>query len=67
MPDPCTLERARQAAKLRFRCNRDVSAVDAVVAVTTADRSHAAVVTSDVDELRALLVTAGVHQAVIGV
>ncbi|MGH8895804.1 MAG: hypothetical protein ACRDZ4_01980 [Egibacteraceae bacterium] len=66
-PDPCTLERARQAARLRFRCDRDVSAVDAVVAATTAGRDHAAVVTSDVDDLRALLVTADVLQTVIGV
>ncbi len=53
--DSCTLERSRQAAALRSRCSRTVSAVDAVVAATAADRTRATVVTSDRDDLRALL------------
>lgn len=53
--DSCTLERSRQAAALRFRCPRQVSAVDAVVAATAADRTRATVVTSDPDDLQALL------------
>lgn len=53
--DSCTLERSRQAAALRFRCSRPVSAVDAVVAATAADRTQATVVTSDPDDLKALL------------
>ncbi len=53
--DNCTLDRSRQAAALRFRCLRPVSAVDAVVAATTADRTRATVATSDPDDLRALL------------
>ncbi|MGH8910518.1 MAG: PIN domain-containing protein [Egibacteraceae bacterium] len=66
-PDPCTLERARQAAKLRFRCDREVSAVDAVVAATTAERGHAVVATSDPDDLQALLAPAGARHPVIRV
>lgn len=38
--DSCTLDRSRQAATLRFRCLRTVSAVDAVVAATAADRTE---------------------------
>lgn len=53
--DSCTLDRSRQAAALRFRCLRTVSAVDAVVAATAADRTRATVVTSDPDDLQALL------------
>lgn len=53
--DSCTLERSRQAAALRFRCLRTVSAVDAVVAATAADRTRAAVATNDPDDLKALL------------
>lgn len=53
--DSCTLDRSRQAAALRFRCLRTVSAVDAVVAATAALRTQAAVVTSDPDDLQALL------------
>jgi predicted nucleic acid-binding protein len=53
--DSCTLERSRQAAVLRFCCAHTVSAVDAVVAATAADRTRATVVTSDPDDLRALL------------
>ena len=55
VPDSCTLERSRQAAALRFRCPRKVSAVDAVVAATAADRIRATVATSDPDNLQALL------------
>ncbi|MGQ0773116.1 MAG: hypothetical protein ACT4NY_01635 [Pseudonocardiales bacterium] len=55
VPDICTLERSRQAAALRFRCSREVSAVDAVVAATAADRTQATVVTSDPEDLQALL------------
>ena len=55
VPDTCTLERSRQAAALRFRCPRKVSAVDAVVAATAADRTRATVATSDPDDLQALL------------
>lgn len=55
VPDSCTLERSRQAAALRFRCPRKVSAVDAVVAATAADRTQATVATSDPDDLQALL------------
>lgn len=65
--DPCTLARARQAAKLRFHCEREVSAVDAVVAATAVQRQSAAVVTSDPDDLRALLATTSAHRRVIGV
>jgi predicted nucleic acid-binding protein len=53
--DSCTLDRSRQAAALRFRCLRTVSAVDAVVAATAADRARATVATSDPDDLQALL------------
>lgn len=53
--DSCTLDRSRQAAALRFRCLRTVSAVDAVVAATAAIRTHATVATSDPDDLQALL------------
>ncbi|MGH3821733.1 MAG: PIN domain-containing protein [Pseudonocardiaceae bacterium] len=53
--DSCTLERSRQAAALRFSCLRSVSAVDAVVAATAAERTRATVVTSDPDDLQALL------------
>lgn len=53
--DSCTLDRSRQAAALRFHCPHTVSAVDAVVAATAADRSRATVVTSDPDDLQALL------------
>ncbi len=53
--DSCTLDRSRQAATLRFRCLRTVSAVDAVVAATAADRTRATVATSDPDDLQALL------------
>jgi predicted nucleic acid-binding protein len=67
LPDPCTLERARQAAALRFRCERDVSAVDAVVAATAVHRGRAVVVTSDPDDLRALLEAEGAHRSVLGV
>lgn len=55
VPDICTLERSRQAAALRFRCPREVSAVDAVVAATATDRTRATVVTSDPEDLQALL------------
>lgn len=53
--DSCTLDRSRQAAALRFRCLRTVSAVDAVVAATAAIRTQATVVTSDPGDLQALL------------
>jgi predicted nucleic acid-binding protein len=53
--DDCTASRARQAAALRFRAPRGPSAVDAVVAATAIDRSLAVVVTSDPDDLGALL------------
>jgi predicted nucleic acid-binding protein len=65
--EPCTLERARQGARLRFRCDRDVSAVDAVVAATAAYRGHAAVVTSDPNDLQALLAVAETPRPVLGV
>ncbi len=65
--DPCALERARRAAALRFRCTRNVSAADAVVAATAVDRPRAAVVTSDPEDLRALLVAADSDQRLIGV
>jgi predicted nucleic acid-binding protein len=53
--DDCTVARARGAAMLRFQARRGPSAVDAVVAATAADRPLAVVVTSDPDDLRALL------------
>lgn len=55
VPDDCTLGRARHAGVLRHRSGRAVSAVDAIVAATARARPAAAVVTSDPDDLRALL------------
>lgn len=53
--DDCTVTRARRAAALRFRAGAGPSAVDAVVAATAVDRTQAVVVSSDPDDLRALL------------
>ena len=58
-PEDCTLPQARQSAVLRHRCDRDVSAVDAVVAAVAAARPGAAVLTSDPEDLAALLASAG--------
>lgn len=52
--DPCPLDRARQAAAMRFRAARG-SAVDAVVAATARERPRSVVVTSDPGDLQALL------------
>lgn len=65
--DPCTLERARQAAALRFRAEDGASAIDGVVAATAAWRQEAAVVTSDPADLRALLATTRGHWPIVAV
>lgn len=65
--DPCLLNRARQAAALRFRSVRDVSAVDAVVVATAVDRHSSAVVTSDPADIKALLEAANRDVPVIAV
>lgn len=67
LPDPCSLDRARHAAALRFRSVREVSAVDAVVVATAVDRPGAAVVTSDPADVGALLTAADRDQPVIAV
>lgn len=66
-PDPCLIDRARQAAALRFRSVRDVSAVDAVVVATAVDRHSSAIVTSDPADIEALLAAAGRNVPVIAV
>ncbi|MEO7194798.1 MAG: hypothetical protein ABIZ05_08245 [Pseudonocardiaceae bacterium] len=65
--DPCLIDRARQAAALRFRSARDVSAVDAVVVATAVDRPSSAVVTSDPADIEALLAAADRDVPVIAV
>ncbi|MGH3722356.1 MAG: hypothetical protein ACRDRI_26655 [Pseudonocardiaceae bacterium] len=66
-PDPCLIDRARQAAALRFRSARDVSAVDAVVVATAVDRPSSALVTSDPADIEALLAVADRDVPVISV
>lgn len=65
--DDCTPERARDAAVLRHRSNRDTSAVDAVVAATAMASPLAAVVTSDPQDLTSLLAEANHPVPVLGV
>lgn len=65
--DDCTAARAREAAALRFQARSGPSAVDAVVAATAVDRPLAVVVTSDPDDLRALLASSPRPVAVLPV
>jgi len=66
-PDPCLIDRARQAAALRFRSVRDVSAVDAVVVATAVALPSSAVVTSDPADIAALLAASDRDVPVIAV
>jgi hypothetical protein len=66
-PDPCLIDRARQAAALRFRSAREVSAADAIVAATAVNRPSSAVVTSDPADMQALLAAADRDVPVIAV
>lgn len=67
VPDDCTLSRARRAAALHHRSTRTVSAVDAIVAAAATAHPGAAVVTSDPDDLGALLASSAPPVPIIAV